>query len=111
MTQKIISIILLCIGGIILASGCSKSDEKKVCNNTLFEAAVSEGLADHFSIEVAGIIPPLWIVALTSKDVQHWIEAASNIWNEPSYNHYLLSSFVVIKAVKYNGNFYRPSLE
>lgn len=54
--------------------------------NTLLQAAVSEGLADHFSIEVAGIDPPPWAVAITGDELQNWIDSASNSWSQP-YNH------------------------
>lgn len=55
--------------------------------NTLLQAAVSEGLADHFSIEVSAINPPPWAVALTGAELQNWIDTASKIWNESSYDH------------------------
>ena len=55
--------------------------------NTLLQAAVSEGLADHFSIEVTGINPPPWAVALTGTELQSWVDTASNTWNESSYDH------------------------
>ena len=54
--------------------------------NTLLQAVVSEGLADHFSIEVSGITPPPWSVALEGDDLQNWIDEASNSWHQP-YNH------------------------
>ncbi len=54
--------------------------------NTLIQAVVSEGLADHFSIEVSGISPPPWSVALSGDVLQNWIDEASNSWNQP-YNH------------------------
>lgn len=53
---------------------------------TLLEGMISEGLADHFSIEVTGIQPPPWSLALGNSELQNWIETASNSWNE-SYNH------------------------
>lgn len=54
--------------------------------NTLLQAVVSEGLADHFSIEVSRIIPPPWSIALSGSELQSWIDKASNSWNQP-YNH------------------------
>lgn len=53
---------------------------------TLFEAAVSEGLADHFSVEVAGIDPPLWSVALSGAALEAWTEL---LLTEPAgpYDH------------------------
>ena len=55
--------------------------------NTLLEAMVSEGLADHFSIELVGIDPPPWSVALQNQALQEWTQKASISWNEPSYDH------------------------
>ncbi|AKA35140.1 DUF2268 domain-containing putative Zn-dependent protease [Flagellimonas lutaonensis] len=55
--------------------------------NTLLQAMVSEGLADHFSIEVFGIDPPLWSIALEEAELQQWIATASETWNESGYNH------------------------
>lgn len=55
--------------------------------NTLLEAIVSEGLADHFSIEVTHCSPPRWSLALSEVELKNWINAASNSWKQSSYNH------------------------
>ena len=55
--------------------------------STLLEAIISEGLADHFSIEINGILPPPWSKALNNEDLQFWITKASEIWTDPTYNH------------------------
>lgn len=55
--------------------------------STLLEACVSEGLADAFSIEVTGIAPPIWSTALQDDTLQHWIDVASESWNEQGYGH------------------------
>ncbi len=55
--------------------------------NTLLQAVVSEGLADHFSIEVSAIAPPPWSVALSGDELQNWINEAGNSWNQQPYNH------------------------
>lgn len=54
--------------------------------NTLLEAVVSEGLADHFSIEISGNEPPPWTMALSSQELEAWIETASQVWQNP-YDH------------------------
>lgn len=54
--------------------------------NTLLEAMVTEGLADHFSIELTGIAPPPWTTAITGDELQSWIETAGTFWNQP-YDH------------------------
>ena len=41
--------------------------------STLLEAAVSEGLADHFSLEVSGATERPWAVALTPEELATWI--------------------------------------
>ncbi len=55
--------------------------------STLFEAIVSEGLADHFSIEVAGGEPPLWSEALTESELEAWTTRAAETWHNRPYNH------------------------
>lgn len=55
--------------------------------STLLEAAVSEGLADHFSMEIAGGEPPIWSVHIQGEALKHWIDKASDVWLEPDYNH------------------------
>jgi len=42
--------------------------------STLLQAAISEGLADHFSLEVSGAgSPPPWVVSLTPSELAAWI--------------------------------------
>lgn len=55
--------------------------------STLLEAVVSEGLADHFSMEVAGVEPPVWSVSVQGETLDHWIFKASEAWLEPGYRH------------------------
>ncbi|OGZ43839.1 MAG: hypothetical protein A3J55_00170 [Candidatus Ryanbacteria bacterium RIFCSPHIGHO2_02_FULL_45_17b] len=55
---------------------------------TLFEAIISEGLADHFAIEVTGRKNPLsWSIALTQKQKNIFLERASKEWNMSTYDH------------------------
>lgn len=54
--------------------------------NTLLEAVVSEGLADHFSIEISGNETPPWTMALSSQELEAWIETAGQVWHNP-YDH------------------------
>ena len=55
--------------------------------STLLEAVVSEGLADYFSMEVAGVEPPIWSVSVQGETLDHWILKASEVWQEPGYRH------------------------
>ena len=54
---------------------------------TLLEAAVSEGLADHFSLQVAGGAPPPWSVALSDAELAIWTATARQTWSDPGYDH------------------------
>ena len=55
--------------------------------STLFEACITEGLADHFAMEVFGIDPPMWSVSLTNSDLDYWINEAQMVWNNDGYDH------------------------
>jgi len=55
---------------------------------TLFEAMISEGLADHFAMEVTGRkIPPTWSTVLTDKQKKEFLTTASKEWDFPNYDH------------------------
>ena len=54
---------------------------------TLLQAAVSEGLADQFAVEVARLDPPPWALALEVEELDFWIDQAKIIWNNNSYDH------------------------
>ena len=41
--------------------------------STLLAAAVSEGLADHFALEIAPASPPIWASALADEELARWI--------------------------------------
>jgi uncharacterized protein YjaZ len=53
---------------------------------TLLEAIVSEGLADHFDIEVNGGSPKPWSIALSEDELQSTILKAKESFNS-DYNH------------------------
>lgn len=55
--------------------------------NTLFDALVQEGLADHFSIELTGMEPPPWAVALSAEQTAVMRERAQEEYDNPRYNH------------------------
>ena len=55
--------------------------------SSLLEAVVSEGLADHFAMEVTGKSAPLWARALDAEDLQSWLEQAKSEWNKDPYDH------------------------
>ena len=53
---------------------------------TLFEAMISEGLADHFDLEVTGKMPQPWSIALRDDKLQEMEEKAKpSYWTE--YDH------------------------
>ena len=55
---------------------------------TLFEAMISEGLADRFAMEITNRKnPPAWSVALTTKQKKELLKKASKEWNNSTYDH------------------------
>jgi uncharacterized protein YjaZ len=54
---------------------------------TLLEALVSEGLADHFDIEINNEAPLPWSVALTKNDLDTLIQRAGKEYFNSHYNH------------------------
>lgn len=55
--------------------------------SVLFRAMISEGLADHFAMEVAGVAPPIWSIAVQGDELETWLARASGEWLRASYNH------------------------
>jgi len=55
--------------------------------SNLLGAMVSEGLADQFSMEVAGVDPPLWSLALSGDALAEWSARAREEWSNENYNH------------------------
>lgn len=53
---------------------------------TLLEAIISEGLADHFALEITGSDPYPWSVALPESELAEWTTEAKEVWHDP-YNH------------------------
>lgn len=56
-------------------------------NSNLLDAMITEGLADQFSIEVAGIHPPMWSTALTEAELETWSAIAREHWFDSPWNH------------------------
>lgn len=54
----------------------------------MFEALVTEGLADHFEIEVTGKNPQPWDTALTGKQVEKYLDLAQRELDHKNYNHH-----------------------
>lgn len=62
--------------------------QKAVDGDTLLEALIFEGLADHFAMEVMGRQKPsLYSCALTPAQKKVFLKKASKEWNRPTYNH------------------------
>lgn len=53
----------------------------------LLGAMISEGLADQFSVEIAGVDPPPWSTALTAVELAEWSERAREHWFDSPYDH------------------------
>lgn len=53
----------------------------------LLDAMVTEGLADHFAVEVSSAPPALWAVALRGAELDEWLSRASETWLSGNYKH------------------------
>lgn len=54
---------------------------------TLLESMISEGMADHFSIELLGVEIPPWSNALPAGDTEAWLNQARPLFGSTSYSH------------------------
>lgn len=62
--------------------------QKQVDGDTLLEAMIFEGLADHFAMEVTGRKKPtIYSDALTPEQKKIFLKKASEEWSKPTYNH------------------------
>jgi Predicted Zn-dependent protease (DUF2268) len=58
---------------------------------TLLEGLVSEGMADHFSIELLGVPVPPWSRALSESAIAHYMELARQQFDAPlDYNRWFV---------------------
>lgn len=53
----------------------------------LFEAIISEGLAEHFCMEVTGEDPP-WATQIPEDELAPWWSKVEKEWLEPEYDYY-----------------------
>jgi len=64
--------------------------QKEVEGDTLLEAMIFEGLADHFAQEITGRIKPsLYSCALTPEQKKIFLKKASEEWDKSTYDHHL----------------------
>lgn len=62
--------------------------QKQVEGDTLLEAMIFEGLADHFAMKVTGRQKPtIYSDALTPEQKKIFLKKASEEWSKPTYNH------------------------
>ena len=54
---------------------------------TLFEAMISEGMADHFAIETVGGSPPPWSSAFPSDSTAYYTDVARSEFDWEDYDH------------------------
>jgi hypothetical protein len=54
---------------------------------TLLEAMVSEGMADHFAIELLGAAVPPWSDALAANETDAWLAQARPLFDSVAYGH------------------------
>ena len=58
-----------------------------IAKETLLEAMISEGLADHFAMRLTGSRQsPAWCRALTEAEQNSHLKKAKRLWNEETYN-------------------------
>lgn len=55
---------------------------------TLLKAMISEGLADHFEMEINNKGPHMWDVVLSAGQMKAMMEKAKKEYNSKNYNHY-----------------------
>ena len=55
--------------------------------DTLFDALVTEGLADHFLCQVTGEAPEPWAVSLSDDALASWLEKARPSFDDETYSH------------------------
>jgi uncharacterized protein YjaZ len=55
--------------------------------NTLLEAMIREGLADHFDIEINGGDPKIWDEALSSMQIEELLKLAEKEYSNDKYDH------------------------
>jgi uncharacterized protein YjaZ len=56
-------------------------------SDTLFGAMISEGLADHFDIQLNGGGAPLWASAIKKTELDHFLEKAAPLFDSREYDH------------------------
>lgn len=54
---------------------------------TMLESMVSEGMADHFSVELLGVAVPPWSSALSAEETDVWLNQARPLFDSASYPH------------------------
>lgn len=55
--------------------------------STLLEAMVSEGLADHYAVEMLSVAPPPWSTAISEQDKAMLREMANSMLDSSQYGH------------------------
>lgn len=54
---------------------------------TLLEAVITEGLADHFELQITKRSPQKWSVSLNKTELKIWLDKAKKEFNDKEYNH------------------------
>lgn len=54
---------------------------------TLLEAVIQDGLADQFGVEITGLGPEAWSVAVKGKELQKLLKKAEKEFENREYNH------------------------
>lgn len=56
-------------------------------SKTLCEAIIEDGLADQFSVEITGLGPEAWSVAVKREKLQELLKKAEKEFDNPDYDH------------------------
>ncbi len=70
---------------------------------TLGEALVTEGLADHFDVEMTGDLPQRWAEALSAEEIERMLERARPLLSKPYSHHAWFFGSDVERLPKWGG--------
>ena len=75
---------------------------------TLLEQIVTEGLADHFEVEVSGGKPSIWSTNLTTEQIKEWLEKAKPLFNSKDFDRddWMFGSEKIPRWTGYSLGFY-----
>jgi uncharacterized protein YjaZ len=75
---------------------------------TLLEQIITEGLADHFEVEISGREPGMWSTNLTPEQIQEWLQKAKPLFSSKDFdrNAWMFGSNEIPRWTGYSLGFY-----